>query len=75
MPSALLRMGARIDRLLRGDKARLTPDRAAYFCHDDWVSNPALRPPAKLWAPALPTPDGLALTAQAYRARGLLRGE
>ena len=44
MPSALLRIGARIDRLLRGDKARLTPDRAAYFCHDDWVSNPALQP-------------------------------
>lgn len=74
MPSALLRIGARIDRLVRGDKARLTPDRAAYFCHDDWVSNPALRPPVNLWAPAIPTPDGLALTAQAYRAKGLLRG-
>lgn len=74
MPSALVRIGARIDRLLRGDKARLTPDRAAYFCHDDWVSNPALQPPAALWAPAIPTADGLALTAQAYRARGLLKG-
>lgn len=73
MPSALLRMGARLDRLLRGDKARLTPDRAAYFCHDDWVSNPALQPPASLWTPVIPTPDGLALTAQAYRAKGLLR--
>ncbi len=75
MPSGLLRIGARIDRLLRGDKARLTPDRAAYFCHDDWVSNPSLQPPASLWTPAIPTPDGLALTAQAYRAKGLLRGE
>ena len=74
MPSALVRMGARIDRFVRGDKARLTPDRAAYFCHDDWVSNPALHPPAGLWTPAIPTPDGLALTAQAYRAKGLLRG-
>jgi len=73
MPSALVRVGARIDRLLRGDKARLTPDRAAYFCHEDWVSNPTLHPPASLWTPAIPTPDGLALTAQAYRAKGLLR--
>ena len=73
MPSTLVRLGARIDRLLRGDKARLTPDRAAYFCHEDWVSNPALQPPARLWTPAIPTPDGLALTAQAYRAKGLLR--
>ena len=75
MPSALVRIGARIDRLLRGDNARLTPDRAAYFCHDDWVANPALHPPTSLWTPAIPTPDGLALTAQAYRAKGLLRGE
>ncbi len=43
MPSPLVRLGARIDRLLRGDKARLTPDRAAYFCHDDWVAKAALR--------------------------------
>jgi uncharacterized protein YbjT (DUF2867 family) len=74
MPSAIVRLGARIDRLLRGDKARLTPDRAAYFCHDDWVSNPALRPPASLWTAATPTHDGLASTAAAYRAKGLLRG-
>lgn len=73
MPSRLVRLGARIDRLLRGDKARLTPDRAAYFCHEDWVSNPALQPPASLWAPAIETTDGLAMTAQAYRSRGLLR--
>ncbi|MBT2188757.1 NAD-dependent epimerase/dehydratase family protein [Sphingobium nicotianae] len=73
MPSPLVRLGARIDRLLRGDKARLTPDRAAYFCHDDWVARAALRPPASLWAPAIPTEEGLATTAQAYRAKGLLK--
>ena len=32
-PSALIRMGATIDRWLRGDGAKLTPDRASYFCH------------------------------------------
>jgi uncharacterized protein YbjT (DUF2867 family) len=73
MPSPLVRFGARIDRLLRGDKARLTPDRAAYFCHEDWVSSTALQPPAALWSPAIATEEGLASTAAAYRAKGLLR--
>ncbi|MCW2389481.1 uncharacterized protein YbjT (DUF2867 family) [Sphingobium sp. B11D3B] len=72
MPSALVRFGARIDRLLRGDKARLTPDRAAYFCHADWVSKAALHPPADLWRPTIATETGLAMTAQAYRDKGLL---
>jgi uncharacterized protein YbjT (DUF2867 family) len=74
LPAPLVRLGARIDRLLRGDKARLTPDRAAYFCHEDWVAQPALQPPAALWRPAIATEQGLAMTAQAYRDRGLLRG-
>lgn len=73
MPSALVRFGARIDRLLRGDKARLTPDRAAYFCHEDWVAQAALRPPPAVWAPSIPTQTGLAATAAAYRAKGLLK--
>jgi len=73
LPSALVRLGARIDRLMRGDKARLTPDRAAYFCHQDWVARAALRPSPTLWAPAIPTDAGLASTAQAYRARGFLK--
>lgn len=73
LPSALVRMGARLDRLLRGDKARLTPDRAAYFCHEDWVARAALRPPPSVWAPTIATEQGLAATAQAYRQRGHLR--
>ncbi len=71
-PRSAVMAGARIDRLLRGDKAKLTPDRAAYFCHPDWVSNPAHRPPAQLWQPQIPTAQGLADTAQWYRAQGLL---
>jgi len=73
MPSALVRLGARLDRRLRGDRARLTPDRAAYFCHQDWVANPALKPPTTLWTPAIATDEGLAATTAAYRAKGLLR--
>jgi hypothetical protein len=41
VPAALVRFGARIDGLVRRGKAKLTADRAAYFCHPDWVVDPA----------------------------------
>ena len=72
MPSSLLKLGARADRLLRGDKAKLTTDRAAYFCHADWVVDPAHAAPPGLWQPRIATPEGLAATAQWYRAQGWL---
>lgn len=72
MPSALLRLGARADRLLRGDKAKLTADRAAYFSHPDWVVDPALAAPREFWAPRIATAQGLAETADWYRAQGWL---
>jgi hypothetical protein len=68
----VLRVGARADRLLRGDKAKLTADRAAYFCHPDWVVDPAHAVPPDLWQPRIATPEGLAATAQWYRAQGWL---
>jgi uncharacterized protein YbjT (DUF2867 family) len=73
LPAPLLKLGARLDRLLRGSKARLTPDRAAYFCHPDWVARPELAPPASLWVPQIATAEGLASTANAYRAKGHLK--
>ena len=72
LPRRLIAAGARIDRLLRGERARLTPDRAAYMTHADWTADPAKRPPADLWTPAIPTARGLADTAAWYRAHGLL---
>lgn len=72
VPAALLRLGARADRLFRGDKAKLTADRAAYFCHPDWVVDPARSVPPGLWQPRIETPGGLAATAQWYRAQGWL---
>ena len=72
VPAAVIRMGARIDGLLRRDKAKLTPDRAAYFCHPDWTVDPARRPPASLWSPEIPTPQGLAATADWYCRHGWL---
>jgi nucleoside-diphosphate-sugar epimerase len=72
MPAALVRAGAWMDQHVRGSGAKLTADRAAYFCHPDWVINPDARPPADLWGPTTPTPRGLAETATWYRARSLL---
>jgi len=72
LPAALVRAGAALDGMLRGANARLTPDRAAYFCHPDWVIDPAKRPPAALWTPRIGTAAGLAATAAWYRAQGWL---
>ena len=71
-PAALLKFGARADQLIRREKAKLTADRAAYFSHDDWVIDTNRRPPPELWAPAIPTAQGLADTAAWYRACGWL---
>lgn len=71
-PRALLMLSARIARAVQGDKAKLTPDRAAYFSHPDWVVRADRRPPAALWRPAIATEPGLATTAEWYRAAGLL---
>ncbi len=72
LPEPLLRLGARIDRKLRGDAAKLTPDRASYLAHSDWTADPARRPPADLWEPRIATARGLGDTAAWYRAHGLL---
>lgn len=71
-PRALLMLSARIARVVQGDKAKLTPDRAAYFSHPDWVVRADRRPPPALWRPAIATEPGLAATAEWYRAAGLL---
>jgi len=68
----LLRLGARIDRLLRGKGAKLTADRVAYFCHPDWAADPAKRPAAALWTPRIAGEAGLRETAESYRAAGWL---
>ena len=72
MPRLALAAAARADRLLRGSRAKLTPDRAAYFSHSDWVADPARAVPPELWHPEIPTEQGLADTATWYRAAGWL---
>lgn len=71
-PAPLLHAAARLDRLVRGMKAKLTPDRAAYFSHRDWLVDPSRAAPRDLWAPQVPTDQGLAETADWYRAEGWL---
>ncbi|QLC20739.1 NAD(P)H-binding protein [Parasphingopyxis sp. CP4] len=72
MPAPIVRLGARFDRLFRGADAKLTPDRARYFCHPDWVVNPVHAPPASLWAPQISYQSGLKNTAKWYLDQGWL---
>ena len=67
-----LERAAKADRLVRGAKARLTPDRVGYMSHPDWVVSPFHRPPAALWRPEIPTREGLKATAKWYRDHGWL---
>ena len=71
-PGPLLRIAAHADQLVRGPRAKLTVDRAAYFSHHDWVTDPKRAPPEGLWHPRIETGQGLAQTAAWYRAQGWL---
>lgn len=72
LPRTVLNMGAMLDGLFRRSGAKLTRDRVAYFCHPDWVVDPAKRPSAQLWTPQIETRTGLKATAEWYREQGLL---
>lgn len=71
-PSLLLKLAAHGDRLFRGTKAKLTPDRASYLSHPNWTIDRSAAPPAALWTPQMQTEDGLKETARWYKAQGWL---
>lgn len=71
-PRPLLFAAAWGDRLIRGAKAKLTPDRASYMSHPDWVIGRDAAPPAALWTPKIATREGLKQTARWYKAAGWL---
>lgn len=71
-PRPVLDLCARIDRLVRRDKAKLTQDRVNYFCHPDWMVDPGRGAPETLWRPQIDTDQGLADTAKWYRQTGWL---
>lgn len=72
LPKTLMMTGARIDGLLRGDKARLTPDRVGYMAHPNWVARSSKKVPPAVWQPLISGEEGLARTADWYRAQGML---
>jgi len=63
VPRPALGLAARVARVFRGSKAKLTPD---------WVAAADRRPPAALWAPEIRTPTGLKETADWYKEQGWL---
>ena len=71
-PGVFLRLAAHADRLFRGEKAKLTVDRAAYFSHRNWVVEPKRAAPGELWRPEIDTADGLKQTARWYADQGWL---
>ncbi|MBB5705248.1 uncharacterized protein YbjT (DUF2867 family) [Sphingopyxis panaciterrulae] len=72
IPAALLHAGGRLDPLVRRRAAKLTPDRARYIAHPDWVAAEGACPPPALWTPALDTGEALAETVRWYRREGWL---
>ncbi|MDP4574591.1 NAD(P)-dependent oxidoreductase [Qipengyuania sp. G39] len=72
LPKSVLELGAKADKMLRGDKARLTADRVGYMTYPNWVSRSALKVPAAVWQPYIASREGLKLTAQWYREEGWL---
>ena len=71
-PRPLLFAAAWADRLVRGNRAKLTPDRAGYMSHPDWVIDRSAAPPSALWTPQTPTREALKTTARWYKANGWL---
>lgn len=69
-PRFLLKLAGQADRLFRGPKAKLTPDRAGYLSHPDWTIDRAAAPPPALWSPQIETRQGLKDTVRWYKAQG-----
>ena len=72
LPAGILSLAASADRLLRGDKARLTADRVGYMCHPNWIARFDRAVPREIWTPKIDSEDGLKATAQWYKAEGWL---
>ena len=72
IPRSVLNAGGQIDKLVRRGRAKLTPDRARYIAHPDWVATAGAHPPADLWRPECGTDEALAETVRWYRREGWL---
>lgn len=72
LPRLALDTAAAFDRIARGDKAKLTPDRVGYMCHPNWVSRSDRRVPESVWSSTIGGEEGLKATADWYRREGWL---
>ena len=72
LPAGAMRLGSRIDTLVRGHKAKLTDDRVSYMLHEDWVCDLRKAPPISLWQAIWNGEEGLAMTAAWYKKEGWL---
>ena len=70
LPRALLDVAATADRMLRGDKAKLTADRVGYMAHPNWLSRSDRAVPPGFWQPKIAGDEGLKATAEWYRREG-----
>ena len=71
-PKSVLEGAAKLDRMLRGDKARLTADRVGYMTHPNWVARSSKKVPEAVWSPRIEGEEGLRSTADWYRKEGWL---
>lgn len=72
LPRTVLDAAAKADRIVRGDRAKLTADRVGYMAHPNWVSRFDRKPPPGLWQPRINGEEGLKATAEWYRREGWL---
>ncbi|MAY19183.1 MAG: epimerase [Erythrobacteraceae bacterium] len=72
LPKPVLGIAAQADKLLRGDKAKLTADRVGYMAHPNWVSRWDRKLPPDVWEPQIEGELGLKATADWYKAEGWL---
>jgi nucleoside-diphosphate-sugar epimerase len=70
LPRIALDLAAVSDRLLRGDRAKLTADRVSYMCHPNWVARFDRKVPPSIWEPQIAGEEGLLETAEWYRRAG-----
>jgi nucleoside-diphosphate-sugar epimerase len=72
LPKKVLEAAATADRLMRGDKAKLTADRVGYMAHPNWVARFDRKPPPGIWQPRIAGEEGLKATAEWYKREGWL---
>lgn len=72
IPATILKATGQLDKLVRRNRAKLTPDRARYIAHPDWVATQGACPPPDLWHPEIDTVDALAETVRWYRRENWL---